>query len=235
MPPVYHTSPLLRKPRFCRHAGTIIRLFLSPMRVINLPMKQRFPEYPELLQLPPASEWTEPAHVAAYARACMEACGLGDWSFEWDRAIRRLGCCKMTRRTLSLSRYYVEAYLARDCRMIRTTILHEVAHALAWVKNGERGHGAAWRYWCAALGIAGEKSGCKCEDFTPDHLRRRPMFALCHDETHEVFRLYFRKPSISPRKLKNCYIPGKKEATLGHLCIVPVNHEADSGSDLPGL
>lgn len=191
-------------------------------------MRGRLPESIEPLLLPQAGEWRSAEDVAAYARACMQACGLVGWGFEWDRAVRRLGCCKMSQCSISLSRHFVAAYLGREPEFIRRTVLHELAHALAWLHHRERGHGAAWRLWCGALGIPGEKSACKCEDFAPAHYKRRPaQYALCHAETGEIYRYYTRRPSISPRKLKFCYIPGKKVATLGKLCVVSLPKQAN--------
>lgn len=188
-------------------------------------MSKRAFSYPQPVLLPPAGVWTEPEDVAAYARACLNVCGLGDWQVEWDRAVRRLGCCKMSRRVISISRHFAQYALGRDSELIRRTVLHELAHALAWVHYRERGHGDAWRYWCAALGIPGEKSACKCEDFTPAHLRKQPKYALCHRDTGEIYRYYNRMPSTSPQKLARCYIPGKKAATLGKLCIISLEFE----------
>ena len=183
-------------------------------------MKGQLPETAEPILLPQVGVWDEADDIAAYACECMRICGLSDWIFTWDRAIRRLGCCKMSRREISLSRYFVASYLVRDQEIIRRTILHELAHALAWVHDRERGHGAAWRAWCASLGIANEKASCKCDDFAPAERRAvQPKYALCHSLTGEVYRYYMRQPRISARKLKQCYIPGKKEATLGKLCI----------------
>lgn len=191
-------------------------------------MKKRVPEYAEPVLLPQVSAWESLADVERYARACMDVCGLGDWALVWDRAIRRLGCCKMSRRTLSFSRYYVEAYLPRDQESIRRTILHELAHALAWEKHRDRGHGEAWRYWCAVLGIPGEKSVCRCDDFAPpERSAQEPKYALCHAETGEIYRYYYRKPRLSARKLRFCYLPGKKEATFGKLRIVSLLPEAE--------
>lgn len=182
-------------------------------------------DVPQRMYLPQQGEWSTPADVEAFVCACLDACGLQEWRFEWDRAVRRLGCCKMSKRVVSLSRYFVDAYLARDPKQVRTTVLHELAHALAWVHHRERGHGDAWRYWCAALGIPGEKSASKCEDFTPTHLRKQPKYALCHRDTGEIYRYYNRMPSTSPKKLARCYIPGKKEETLGKLCFVLLDFE----------
>lgn len=176
--------------------------------------------------LPPAGVWRSAADVEQYACSCMQLCGLADWSFGWDRSVKRLGCCKMTRRSISLSRHFVAAYLERDPELIRRTILHELAHALAWLYQRERVHGPAWRSWCAALGIAGEKATCKCDAFGPaDLLKTRARYALCHCETGEVYRYYTRRPSIPAHKLARYYIPGKKDATLGKLCLISLPQE----------
>ena len=173
------------------------------------------------ITLPPALQWYNEEDVESYARLCMHVCGLLDWDFAWDRSVCRLGCCKMTRRIISLSRHFVAAYLERDQDLIRRTILHELAHAMAWVHNKERNHGAAWRAWCAALGIPGERASCNCEPFEPaDHRRRQVRYVLCHAETGEIYRHYQRRPQISEQKLKRCYIPGQKASTLGKLRII---------------
>lgn len=191
-----------------------------------LGMSKRVPDEVVPVLLPQPATWSCLDDVADYVRSCMEICGLEGWALQWDHAVRRLGCCKMTRRVLSFSQYFVEAYLLSDPELIRRTVLHELAHALAWVKYGEHGHGAAWRYFCAVLGIPGEKSACKCKDFTPpERMNRRPRYALCHCDTGEVYRYYSRPPRISPRKLAICYIPGKKEATLGKLCFKTLDAE----------
>lgn len=192
------------------------------------PMSKRMSPSPVPLLLPQAGEWSSVADVEAYVRACLQVCGLEDWQLLWDRAFRRLGCCKMSRRVISLSRYFVQAYLPKEPQFIRTTILHELAHALAWVHQRETKHGPAWRYWCAALGIPGEKASCRCDDFTPQHLRRRRKYALCHRETGEVYRYYSRRPQISAQKLASAFIRGKKAETFGKLCLVLVDFTPES-------
>ncbi len=171
------------------------------------------------MNLPPATPWTTPAEVAGYARACFAQLGLADWEFCWDRAVKRMGCCWPMRRRISLSRYYAAACLPQQAESLRRTLLHELAHALAWQHERCRGHGDAWRRWCAELGIAGERATSRVADFTPPHMQREPRYALCHDVTGEVFRYYRRKPRRSARMLRRCYIPGRREETLGHLVV----------------
>jgi len=38
------------------------------------------------------------------------------------------------------------------------TILHEIAHLVAWERYRHRGHGKEWQYVCVQLGIPGEKA-----------------------------------------------------------------------------
>ncbi len=172
-----------------------------------------------MLSLPAATSWRHPDEVAAYAQACLVQLGLTGWEFHWDRATRRMGCCWPTRRRLSLSRYYAAATLPGKAEQLRRTLLHELAHALAWTQQRQTGHGVAWRYWCAQLGIAGERATSRVDDFTPPHLQRRARYVLCHDETGEIFRTYRRQPQRSAQVLRRCFIPGRREETLGHLVV----------------
>ncbi len=178
-----------------------------------------------MLSLPPAANWSHPDEVAAYARACLVQLGLADWEFHWDRAVKRMGCCRPLKRCISLSRYYAAACLPADPAALQRTLLHELAHALAWMHQRATGHGAEWRYWCGELGIAGERATARVADFTPPHLRRAPRYVLCHGETGEIFRSYQRRPRRSARQWKHCYIPGRKEETLGKLIIREVAEE----------
>ncbi len=169
--------------------------------------------------LPPAADWCHPDEVAVYAYACLAELGLAGWEFHWDHAIRRMGCCWALRRRISLSRYYAAACLPGHPERLRRTLLHELAHALAWVHQRQTGHGTAWKYWCGQLGIPGERATSRVEDFTPPHLQRGPRYVLCHDETGEIFRHYRRKPRRSARQLRRCFIPGRQDETLGHLVL----------------
>ena len=102
---------------------------------------------------------------------------------------------------------------------MRRTLLHELAHALAWERRRSRGHGIVWRHYCAALGIPDERATTRCEDFAPARPPRPARYALVRDTTGEVYRTYVSRPRRHPSRLKHCYIPGKKEETLGHLVI----------------
>ena len=173
----------------------------------------------ELEELPQVEAWSHPDDVRAYALGCLAAVGLQHWQFAWDRAVRRLGCCNWLKRQISLSRHFVEHYLPRDIEMIRRTVLHELAHALAMTHHRQTGHRGWWKYYCECLGIPGEKSCCKCDDFAPESRRPTSGYVLCHCDTGEVFRHYRAKPRRSEAALARTYIRGRKEDTLGKLIV----------------
>ncbi len=173
--------------------------------------------------LPPHAPWPHASAVAEYALACLESVGLGHWSFGWDRAVKRMGCCYPARTRISLSAYYVEKYLQLDQEEIRNTILHEIAHALAWHHHRARAHGHVWRHYCNLLGLEDASVTKDVENFTPEHIKERPArWVLCHAQTGEVFRHYKVLPRRLLGKLHHCYIPGRMQETLGQLVIRPV-------------
>lgn len=174
----------------------------------------------QLIPLPLRPAGASPADVAAYADACLQQLHLEGWHFGWDKTTRRLGCCKMQLRRISLSQYYAEAYASKDPEQLWRTLLHELAHALAWQYHGARGHGPVWRRYCAALGIPGERACARGIEFEAP--RREPRFNLCHCETGEVYRTYTRRPRHSTASLSRCYIPGRRQETLGKLVIKPI-------------
>lgn len=94
------------------------------------------------------------------AESLMARHGLADWSFDFDRARRRLGSCRASHRRITLS-----APLTRLNRrgVIRDTILHEIAHALA---PGD-GHGPAWRAACRRVGARPERCAVDGEVVLP--------------------------------------------------------------------
>jgi predicted SprT family Zn-dependent metalloprotease len=76
--------------------------------------------------------------------------GLKDWSFRFDRAKRRFGCCYYATRTITLSQHLT---VLNDEATVRDTLLHEIAHAL----TPAAGHGPAWRAKCLELGAKPER------------------------------------------------------------------------------
>ena len=71
---------------------------------------------------------------------------LSGWSFRFDRAKRRFGCCNFTTKTISLSKILTELNAPEK---VRDTLLHEIAHALVGPRHG---HDAIWKNQVRALG-----------------------------------------------------------------------------------
>lgn len=90
----------------------------------------------------------EPKGIASLARLLMDKHGLKDWMFEFDRAVRRAGCCKHRIKTITLSIHYVTRN-NENIADIKDTILHEIAHALA---GHGAGHGPKWKAMCVKIG-----------------------------------------------------------------------------------
>lgn len=77
--------------------------------------------------------------------------GLVNWSFDFDKAKVRFGCCNYRKRKITLSR---ELTTLNSEAWVRETILHEIAHAL--VGRGH-GHDRHWRYAARAIGCTGNR------------------------------------------------------------------------------
>lgn len=171
---------------------------------------------PDCVDLPAAGAWASLNEVEAHARACLDACGLAAWEFGWDRAVKRLGCCCVARRRITLSRYFVQAHLHGEQAQILDTILHEIAHALAWEQARHAGHGPLWKAWCVALGATPRATATHCRNFAPNP----PGYCLRNRETGEILREYARRPRFR-HDLAHMYMRGRPE-TLGKLEIVAV-------------
>ena len=88
-------------------------------------------------------------------------CGeQGDYTFKFDNAKRRLGCCKYSRKEITLSRPLCLENLDKLHTQLKDAILHEIAHALCLrvygVRRG-RGHGKNWVSIAKQIGCNGER------------------------------------------------------------------------------
>jgi predicted SprT family Zn-dependent metalloprotease len=97
--------------------------------------------------------------IAARATAWIVAHQLAGWSFQFDHATKRAGCCNYQTRVISLAYAYARA--AAD-EAIDDTLLHEIAHALVGQAHG---HDQVWQAKAVALGCAGHR--CHDVQFTP--------------------------------------------------------------------
>lgn len=71
---------------------------------------------------------------------------LHQWSFKFDFAKRRFGCCDEYTKTVSLSKHLV---LINDPEVVKNVILHEIAHALV---GNRHGHNQIWQNKAREIG-----------------------------------------------------------------------------------
>ncbi len=76
------------------------------------------------------------------------------WTFGFDRAKRRAGCCRWRSRgrlvrRITVSRYFAQA-LEPDA--IEAILRHEIAHALDYETRGRSAHDDVWKRWAQRCG-----------------------------------------------------------------------------------
>ena len=73
------------------------------------------------------------------------------WRFSFDRAKRRAGSCRFSKKEITLAKAYAE----KEClKEINNTILHEIAHALVGPKYG---HNEIWKQKALEIGCDAER------------------------------------------------------------------------------
>ncbi len=136
-----------------RLEGTVVRT--NPKRaVVNVDHAEY--EVPYELLSPVAPDTAERIQriidIEQEATRLMAEHGLRKWSFRFDHATRRAGCCSYHNKTISLS---IHLALTGSDQDIRDTILHEIAHALVGKKHN---HDAVWKAKAVEIGCTGERT-----------------------------------------------------------------------------
>lgn len=93
-------------------------------------------------------------HFGAKALFLMKKHGLWDWKFSFNNRSNIYGICYLNRKEIKLSKIYVTQAPETD---IVDTIKHEIAHALAFVRYGDTGHGPGWKAQCRQIGARPER------------------------------------------------------------------------------
>ena len=128
------------------------------------------------------------------ARSLMNQHGLQSWGFEFDKSVSRFGACHYRKKKITLSRRIV---LDNPENEVILTLLHEVAHALSYLRHGRKGcgHGTLWKQVCVEIGAKPER----CYDSSKVNNTTIPKFVLRHKETREIYAKYHRRPKWANR------------------------------------
>ena len=117
-------------------------------REYRVPYARLTPQEPLADAAPRVRQRTDAALQALAARAStwIAAHHLTGWSFQFDHATKRAGCCNYQTRVISLAHAYARS--ATDAE-IDDALLHEIAHALVGQAHG---HDHVWQAQAVALG-----------------------------------------------------------------------------------
>ncbi len=81
---------------------------------------------------------------------------LESWKITFDSAKKRAGICKINSKEISLSINHIEN---NNIEIIKDTILHEFAHAIAYQLYSDRGHGKYWKSVAREIGAIPKAKG----------------------------------------------------------------------------
>jgi predicted SprT family Zn-dependent metalloprotease len=71
------------------------------------------------------------------------------YTLQFTNGKRSLGVCKISQKIIGISRYHM---LGSSYEKVLDTLLHEVAHAIAYANYRDRGHGYWWKRVCLEVG-----------------------------------------------------------------------------------
>ena len=155
----------------------------------------------------------DPNEALSLLSSQLEEHGLAQlgWTGGLDSAVRRFGVCSSGDKRITLSRHL--ASINSDEETL-DTILHEIAHALAWVEHGENcGHDERWKAIAGRIGARPERT-VDVEEVSSV----AGAFYLIHSETREIFRTFHKQPREFDRS--GTWIRGRRAETEGKLVVV---------------
>ena len=113
------------------------------------------------------------------------------WRFSFDRAKRRAGSCKFSKKEITIAKAYAEQ---QERMEIKNTILHEIAHALV---GPQHGHSQIWRKKAKEIGC--DASRCHHIVFS------KPKYVLtCYNKCFEVSRYRVNQSFMQSKICSKC-------------------------------
>ena len=115
---------------------------------------------------------------------------LPAWSFKFNRRKKALGVAKLQLKRIELSEFW--AVHLKEAEIL-DTLLHEIAHAMAWDLEQYSGHGTPWKRYCRQLGARPSRVA-DVKSVTPILEKAATWKILCAcGKTY----YYYRKPRIN--------------------------------------
>ena len=113
------------------------------------------------------------------------------WRFSFDRAKRRAGSCKFSKKEITIAKAYAEQQGVIE---IKNSILHEIAHALV---GPQHGHSQIWRKKAKEIGC--DASRCHHIVFS------KPKYVLtCNNRCFEVSRYRVNQSFMQSKICSKC-------------------------------
>lgn len=162
--------------------------------------------------------------VEDLARRLLDEHGLTQlgWTFEWNKRKRAFGLCSYAKKKIYVSRFMFDNSVNKF-EEFNDTVRHEVAHALAYVRNGARGHGRVWKAWARKLGATPRAGGVHKSS---DELRDIKYVLVDTSDNDRVVKKYYRSPSY--KRVKHLHSPSDgiigKPKSKGMLRVRVVNN-----------
>ena len=113
------------------------------------------------------------------------------WRFSFDRAKRRAGSCKFSKKEITIAKAYAKQ---QEVMEIKNTILHEIAHALV---GPQHGHSQIWRKKAKEIGC--DASRCHHIVFS------KPKYVLtCNNRCFKVSRYRVNQSFMQSKICSQC-------------------------------
>ena len=129
-----------------------------------------------------------------------------EWLFRWQNKKGALGTCSYNKKEIRLSKWYVEL---NDLMSVRDTILHEVAHALSYVRYGSKGigHGRLWKDICRQIGAV--PKACSKENLIKPKNHYKYIDTCCCGITYKKHRIRSNRTYSCPKCHQNLFVEKK--------------------------
>ncbi|AUR85821.1 SprT-like family protein [Vibrio phage 1.081.O._10N.286.52.C2] len=138
------------------------------------------------------------------------------WTFTFSKRKSALGDCSYGKKVIRLSEVYLNAR-TKDEQI--NTITHEMAHAISFTDNRERGHGAGWKRIHRSLGGDGQR----CSDVSnPEAVKSKyvAFFENSNGELEILANVDKRTRKFHPQHIHHIYVKGRKAETQGKIRLV---------------